>query len=546
MKKKFTILVCMLCLLNVSSLLAQFGGKPGSCVPVKTGNSALYYGNDVLVNDQPAQDQRNASITVDYTGALYSAYTYSTSSTNGVVVMKSINSGLTWFVLLAGDVGASSEIISMDIVAAGTTPSDLKLFVAGVRYNIGTNYVAWVDRYNPTTGAIEDEILNEPYPNFIMDIKIASDYRYPAQGASPYSLGILYSKRSSYDTIVFCSSGDGGYTVSNRYAITATPRYANKVALSFGTCSNYFNGRYFAAWEEFENSVTNYGHIYTAHSNPYFYSPFTNKISLDSATNDANITNYCRNPSISTMFNTSIDNVNANVTELVIFDRFYTSSDLDVLGMYNEFALAGSQDANWNLFDIDNTSNYCIEGDINYDPVFNNFLVTYFDSTYMELPYMVHSLSMNLPSDWNVINPGYNDNINLVNPFPKVEINSNYNKVANLWVGERPGSYGEVTFDAEYITGINEHNSSALAKLEGAYPNPCNTTTKIRFDLTQEQTVNVQIYNTFGQMVSDITQNYTVGKHDMLVNVSSLPSGCYYYRFTAGDYTASGTIAVAR
>jgi len=128
MKKKFTILVCMLCLLNVSSLLAQFGGKPGSCVPVKTGNSALYYGNDVLVNDQPAQDQRNASITVDYTGALYSAYTYSTSSTNGVVVMKSTNSGLTWSVLLAGDVGASSEIISMDIVAAGTTPSDLKLF----------------------------------------------------------------------------------------------------------------------------------------------------------------------------------------------------------------------------------------------------------------------------------------------------------------------------------------------------------------------------------------------------------------------------------
>ena len=536
----------MLCLLNISSLMAQFGGKSVSCMPLKSGNSAMYYGNDVLINDQVTQDQRHANIAVAYNGWLYAAYTYSTTTSYGVVVMKSTDNGQTWTLFISADFGSTIQMTTVDIVAAGNTPADFKIFLAGIRYNIGTNYVAWVDVYDPTTGVFQYEILDEPWTNQIMDIKIASDYLYPAHLASPYSLGILYSKRSIYDTIVFCSSGDGGNTISSRYAVSETGAYTNKVALSYGISSNYNNGRYFAAWEEFDNLSTSYGHIYTAHSNPYAYSPFTQKISLDSATNDANITNSCRNPSISTMYNSTIDNANLDVTEIVLFDRFYTSTDMDVLGMFNEYALAAAQNDNWNLFDIDNTSDYCMESDINYDPGYNNFLVTYFDSTTMKLPYIVHSLDMSQPNNWIVISPGYNDNSNLINPFPKVEINSLQNKVANLWVGERPGQIGEVTYDAEYVTGIPEHNNSAMAKLEGAYPNPCNTTTKIRFDLTREQKVNVKIFNTFGQQVSDLTQNYTAGSHDMLVNVSTLPSGCYYYRFIAGDFTASGTIAVNR
>ena len=164
----------------------------------------------------------------------------------------------------------------MDIVAAGNTPSDFKLFLAGVRSNIGSNYVAWVDRLDPNTGNFVNEILNEPWSGKIMDIKIASDYFYPAAGASPNSRGVLFSKRSGYDTIVFYSSGDGGYSVGSRYVLTGTGRYCNKVALSFGTSSNWFNGRYFAAWEEFENSYTSYGHICTANLNPHFNDPFTN------------------------------------------------------------------------------------------------------------------------------------------------------------------------------------------------------------------------------------------------------------------------------
>ncbi|MCX6251188.1 MAG: T9SS type A sorting domain-containing protein [Bacteroidetes bacterium] len=461
--------------------------------------------------------------------------------------MKSIDNGVTWTVFSTYDFGTPAQQTSVDIVAAGTTAADFKIFISGVRHNIGVNYVAWVDRLDPNTGMYEDEILSESWTGQIMDIKIASDYLYPAQGASPYSLGVLFSKRSTYDSIIFYSSGDGGMSVGNRYALTATGLYCNKVALSFGTCSNWFNGRYFAAWEEFENSVTKYGHIYTSHSNPSFNSHFTNKLSLDSVSGDINVINYCRTPSIATMFNNALDNANTDLTEIVLFDRQYTSYDLDVLGYYNEFVPSSTENNNWLPLLIENTSDYSIEGEINFDPAYNNFLVTYFDSTLMNLPYIVHHLDMTLPNDWITINPGYNDNSNLVNPFPKVEINPVYNQAANVWAGERPGLIGEATYDAEYLpTGIGEVHQLGLSNLEGAFPNPCNIFTKIRFNLNRTETVNVKVFNVFGQNVAEENQTCGSGKTDMTLDVSSLPCGNYIYRFTAGDFISSGSIAVMR
>ena len=153
---------------------------------------------------------------------------------------------------------------------------------------------------------------------------------------------------------------------------------------------------------------------------------------------------------------------------------------MDVIGYCNEFVPSTVENDNWHQLLIENSSDYSMEGDINYDPAYNNFLVTYFDSTLMKLPYIVHPLDMSNPDTWILINSGYNDSTNLINPFPKVEINPVLNMVANIWDGERVGGYGEATFDAEYTPeGIGEQHQSATAKLEGAFPNPCNTWTKI-------------------------------------------------------------------
>ncbi|MCX6251187.1 MAG: hypothetical protein NTX61_10605 [Bacteroidetes bacterium] len=51
MKTKSTLLICMIFLLNVSCLMAQCGGGSTSCMPVKSGNVALYFDSDVVIND---------------------------------------------------------------------------------------------------------------------------------------------------------------------------------------------------------------------------------------------------------------------------------------------------------------------------------------------------------------------------------------------------------------------------------------------------------------------------------------------------------------
>jgi hypothetical protein len=95
----------------------------------------------------------------------------------------------------------------LDIVVAGYYP-DLKLFVAGVAVVPSTGeHRAWVDRYNGVTGAFETEFYYFSSPNTIYDIAIASDYKWPAVGASPYSVAALYSLYTpSQDELYFISS----------------------------------------------------------------------------------------------------------------------------------------------------------------------------------------------------------------------------------------------------------------------------------------------------------------------------------------------------
>ncbi len=66
------------------------------------------------------------------------------------------------------------------------------------------------------------------------------------------------------------------------------------------------------------------------------------------------------------------------------------------------------------------------------------------------------------------------------------------------------------------------------------YPNPFNPTTTIRFDLKQQSTVSLEIYNVLGQRVE--YWNYgtmDAGRYNEIVNMDRFASGVYYYRINA-------------
>ncbi|MBL7032892.1 MAG: T9SS type A sorting domain-containing protein [Candidatus Delongbacteria bacterium] len=68
------------------------------------------------------------------------------------------------------------------------------------------------------------------------------------------------------------------------------------------------------------------------------------------------------------------------------------------------------------------------------------------------------------------------------------------------------------------------------------YPNPFNPVTTIEYSLPYPQNVQLTVYNILGQQVQLLTdQTYSAGVHQVQFNGSSLSSGVYIYRLTAGD-----------
>lgn len=71
------------------------------------------------------------------------------------------------------------------------------------------------------------------------------------------------------------------------------------------------------------------------------------------------------------------------------------------------------------------------------------------------------------------------------------------------------------------------------------YPNPFNPTTNIRFDLPKNSFVTLTVFDMLGREVSVLlNKNLQAGGYVMDFNASELPSGIYFYKLQAGDFTS--------
>jgi hypothetical protein len=541
MKTRSTLFAFLL--LCLTGLNAQTGWFGGSGVPLKP--QSPLFGKDIVINNQELQNQRNVAICSAFNGWLFSVYTYIDQINNmpALTIMKSIDNGISWMVFYDSPwPNTGFMFTSMNIVTIGDSISNLKIIIAGVNtsgtYDMGE---AVVFKFNGATGDFEDKLLDE---TSVYDIVLATDYNFPANGSNPASLGILYSKwTNNEDSIIFRTSSNGGITLDNKRIISVSANRYHKVALAYGRSSTYFNGNYYAAWEEHANLGLTKGHIYTAHTYPNFNSAFTRPINLDSI-DPVNI-NLCRNPSLACQYNNS-DNDSANLTEVVLFEKYNPSGgDYDVTGYYN---LQSTTTSHFRPLNIAATSNNELQPDISFNPYNSKFMVTYFDSTNKKLPFLTNDVNLANPDSWNVVSQGYNDNSNLVAPYPKVKVNSGQQDGMNAWIAEGTGGNGVAMFDAPYstYTGISGQGGTT-AKLIGSYPNPCATTINIAFELKNAGKVTIDVMSIMGQPLGTVTnQDYSAGKHTVKYDVTGLPSGSYLYNFRSGDFSASGKFTVVR
>jgi hypothetical protein len=97
-----------------------------------------------------------------------------------------------------------------------------------------------------------------------------------------------------------------------------------------------------------------------------------------------------------------------------------------------------------------------------------------------------------------------------------------------------------------YVTGVSEGGEFPdKFVLEQNYPNPFNPSTLIRYQLPVDGYVTLKVYNTLGQEVATLVNEFqTAGNHSIIFDSPKannspfgiLSSGVYFYRLQAGRF----------
>jgi hypothetical protein len=106
--------------------------------------------------------------------------------------------------------------------------------------------------------------------------------------------------------------------------------------------------------------------------------------------------------------------------------------------------------------------------------------------------------------------------------------------------GEAWGPYSDVNQFIAKPSGVAEGTSGIPLELalKQNYPNPFNPSTTVVFALPHDEQVKVQVYNALGALVGTIAEGmFPAGIHSVRFDGSSLSSGTYFCRMTAGSKT---------
>ncbi len=95
-----------------------------------------------------------------------------------------------------------------------------------------------------------------------------------------------------------------------------------------------------------------------------------------------------------------------------------------------------------------------------------------------------------------------------------------------------------VYYDPTTDIYVKENISLTDFRLFQNYPNPFNPTTQISYQIIENSFINLSVYNTLGQKVTElVNEQQIIGKYSVQFNASSLPSGVYFYKIEAGNYS---------
>jgi hypothetical protein len=94
--------------------------------------------------------------------------------------------------------------------------------------------------------------------------------------------------------------------------------------------------------------------------------------------------------------------------------------------------------------------------------------------------------------------------------------------------------------------GLGEGLPGAYAVTQN-YPNPFNPSTNFDFRIPKSERVVLRVYDTLGRVITTlINETMAPGAHTVTWDASTVPSGIYFYRFTAGSFTQTRKLVLTK
>jgi hypothetical protein len=111
--------------------------------------------------------------------------------------------------------------------------------------------------------------------------------------------------------------------------------------------------------------------------------------------------------------------------------------------------------------------------------------------------------------------------VNAVSPMP-VGVTAQYYHFSYTWI---PPSVGD-------------ENVINTFKLQQNYPNPFNPKTTIKYSIPSTSFIKLKVFDVLGNEIATlVNEEKSAGNYDVDFNASEIPSGVYFYKLKAGDFT---------
>ncbi len=103
----------------------------------------------------------------------------------------------------------------------------------------------------------------------------------------------------------------------------------------------------------------------------------------------------------------------------------------------------------------------------------------------------------------------------------------------------------------DWVVGIKKNPSSrsvpSIFNLQQNYPNPFNPSTVLSYQLSVVSNVTLSVYDVSGRKVAELVDGWRdAGQYEVTFDASHLPSGIYFARLTAGDFTSTGKMILMK